>query len=40
MKIVSTLNNGLARTPPMGWLSWERYRCNMDCANYPNECIR
>ena len=20
------LNNGAARTPPMGWLSWEMYR--------------
>ena len=25
------LENGLARTPPMGWLSWERFRCNTDC---------
>lgn len=23
----------------MGWLSWERYGCNLDCENYPNECI-
>lgn len=28
---VETLENGLARTPPMGWLSWERFRCNTDC---------
>ncbi|XP_076446682.1 alpha-N-acetylgalactosaminidase-like [Babylonia areolata] len=33
------LDNGLARTPPMGWLSWERYRCNTDCTNQPDECI-
>jgi len=37
---VSTgLDNGLARTPPMGWLNWERYRCNTDCKNDPANCI-
>lgn len=35
-----TLDNGLVRTPPMGWLSWERYRCNTDCENDPDNCIR
>lgn len=34
------LDNGLALTPPMGWMSWERYRCNIDCKNYPDDCIR
>ncbi|XP_060562531.1 alpha-N-acetylgalactosaminidase-like, partial [Ruditapes philippinarum] len=33
------LDNGLAVTPPMGWLSWERYRCNIDCDNDPDNCI-
>lgn len=33
------LNNGLARTPPMGWLAWERFRCNIDCKNDPKNCI-
>ncbi|XP_066249384.1 alpha-N-acetylgalactosaminidase-like isoform X1 [Euwallacea similis] len=33
------LDNGLALTPPMGWLSWERFRCLVDCETYPNECI-
>jgi len=33
------LNNGLALTPPMGWMSWERYRCITDCKTYPDECI-
>lgn len=37
---VSALDNGLARTPPMGWMSWERYRCIIDCEKYPDECIR
>lgn len=35
-----TLENGLARTPPMGWLAWERFRCNTDCKNDPDNCIR
>ncbi|XP_044581180.1 alpha-N-acetylgalactosaminidase [Cotesia glomerata] len=33
------LENGLARTPPMGWLAWERFRCNTDCENDPDNCI-
>ena len=27
-KVALGLENGLARTPPMGWLAWERFRCN------------
>jgi len=23
----------------MGWLSWERYRCDIDCVNDPDNCI-
>ncbi|RZF40166.1 hypothetical protein LSTR_LSTR014200 [Laodelphax striatellus] len=33
------LDNGLALKPPMGWMSWQRYRCNIDCETYPDECI-
>ena len=33
------LENGLARTPPMGWLSWERYGCETDCKTFPSQCI-
>ncbi|CAD0203049.1 unnamed protein product [Chrysodeixis includens] len=33
------LDNGLALTPPMGWLTWERFRCITDCKKYPKECI-
>lgn len=36
---IQGLENGLARTPPMGWLSWERFRCNTDCENDPDNCI-
>lgn len=44
---VSALNNGLARTPPMGWMSWERFRCTTDtpgqgnptCTEDPTNCI-
>lgn len=36
---VFSLDNGLALTPPMGWLSWERFRCNTDCVNDPDNCI-
>ncbi|XP_038055501.1 alpha-N-acetylgalactosaminidase-like isoform X3 [Patiria miniata] len=33
------LDNGLARTPPMGWLIWERFRCNTNCKLDPNNCV-
>ncbi|KAI1885539.1 hypothetical protein AGOR_G00204820 [Albula goreensis] len=33
------LDNGLMRTPPMGWLAWERFRCDIDCKNDPSNCI-
>eukprot|EP01084_Bolivina_argentea_P097415 175113_1 len=36
---VQSLNNGLALTPPMGWLSWQRFRCTTNCTLYPNNCI-
>lgn len=39
-KGVVALENGIARTPPMGWLAWERFRCNTDCKNDPDNCIR
>ncbi|PKU33389.1 alpha-galactosidase a [Limosa lapponica baueri] len=33
------LDNGLARTPPMGWLHWERFLCRTDCATDPHSCV-
>lgn len=33
------LDNGLALLPPMGWLSWERFTCTVDCDAYPDDCI-
>ena len=26
---VSALDNGLAKTPPMGWNSWNKFACNV-----------
>lgn len=34
------LDNGLAITPTMGWLHWERFMCNLDCQEEPDSCIR
>ncbi|XP_068100837.1 alpha-N-acetylgalactosaminidase isoform X2 [Hyperolius riggenbachi] len=34
-----SLDNGLVRTPPMGWMTWERYRCNIDCKVDPENCV-
>lgn len=25
--------------PPMGFMSWERFRCETDCAAHPDDCI-
>jgi alpha-N-acetylgalactosaminidase len=36
---VAALENGLARLPPLGWLAWERFRCNTDCRADPENCI-
>ena len=36
---VVALDNGLARTPPMGWLAWERFRCDLNCKTDPANCI-
>jgi len=38
--VIQCLDNGLARTPPMGWLAWERFQCNVRCDINPHNCIR
>ncbi|XP_068689821.1 alpha-N-acetylgalactosaminidase-like, partial [Montipora foliosa] len=37
--IVRSLDNGLALIPPMGWMAWERFRCNINCKEDPENCI-
>nr|XP_018901717.1 PREDICTED: alpha-N-acetylgalactosaminidase-like [Bemisia tabaci] len=39
VQLAQALNNGLARTPPMGFMTWQRFRCITDCHKYPDECI-
>ncbi|ELU01625.1 hypothetical protein CAPTEDRAFT_182233 [Capitella teleta] len=36
---VAALDNGLALRPPMGWSSTERFGCNTNCRDYPDDCI-
>lgn len=36
---IVSLDNGLAPTPPMGWLAWERFTCEIDCREHPDDCI-
>lgn len=38
--VAHALDNGLGRTPAMGWMSWERFRCNTDCEHDPENCLR
>ena len=33
------LDNGLGRTPPMGWMSWTAFYCEIDCQKHPTGCI-
>jgi alpha-galactosidase len=30
---VACLNNGVGRTPPMGYNTWNDYRCDIDAAD-------
>ena len=34
-----SLDNGLALTPPMGWMQWEQFRCEVNCDAHPDTCI-
>ncbi|CAI4222831.1 unnamed protein product [Auanema sp. JU1783] len=39
VSLTFALDNGLARTPPMGWMSWTAFYCEMDCKKHPDACI-
>ncbi|KAM7382319.1 hypothetical protein PAMP_002057 [Pampus punctatissimus] len=39
ISLTVALDNGLMKTPPMGWMAWERFRCNVDCKDDPENCI-
>ncbi|KAJ8297727.1 hypothetical protein KUTeg_024258 [Tegillarca granosa] len=39
LSVVKALDNGLARTPPMGWMHWERFRCITNCTEDPENCL-
>ena len=30
---------GCLRKPPMGWMSWEIFRCDVNCDEKPDACI-
>lgn len=36
---VVALENGLARTPPAGWMAWQRFTCQTNVLEYPNMTI-
>lgn len=40
ISLAVALDNGLLRVPPMGWMAWERFRCDVDCQDDPENCIR
>ncbi|KAF1387531.1 hypothetical protein PFLUV_G00079920 [Perca fluviatilis] len=39
ISLTVSLDNGLLKTPPMGWMAWERFRCDIDCKDDPENCI-
>ena len=39
LMLVAALDNGVAKTPPQGWMTWQRYRCNTNCTADPKNCI-
>ncbi|XP_045899696.1 alpha-N-acetylgalactosaminidase-like [Micropterus dolomieu] len=39
ISLTAALDNGLLKTPPMGWMAWERFRCDIDCKDDPENCI-
>ncbi|CAJ1061512.1 alpha-N-acetylgalactosaminidase-like [Xyrichtys novacula] len=39
VSMTSARDDGLARTPPMGWMAWERFRCETNCTDNPKNCI-
>ncbi|VDO42461.1 unnamed protein product [Haemonchus placei] len=34
-----SLDNGLARRPPMGWMTWATFLCETNCEMFPHYCI-
>jgi hypothetical protein len=32
-------DNGLFRTPPLGYCSWFHFRCSVDCVTNPSNCL-
>ena len=38
--VIPALDNGVALTPPMGFIHWERFECNVECTTDPDNCIR
>ena len=40
ISLVLAENNGVARTPPMGWNSWNHFACQTNCTADPLNCIR
>ncbi|XP_017145505.1 alpha-N-acetylgalactosaminidase-like [Drosophila miranda] len=39
LRCIDGLENGLAQTPPMGWMPFERFQCTVDCIHFPRDCI-
>jgi len=39
LRSLDAAQNGLARTPIMGWMSWTKFFCQIDCVKYNGSCI-
>jgi len=38
-EVALSRDNGLAKTPPMGWLSWNTFYCEKNCKDMPEHCF-
>lgn len=39
LAVSAEARNNMSRTPPMGWMSWEIFRCETNCQAKPDACI-
>lgn len=39
VSLIVVSGNKLSKTPPMGWMSWEVFRCNTDCKKNAEMCV-
>jgi hypothetical protein len=39
VSLAQSIENGLGRTHPMGWMTLEQFHCLINCSSDPDNCI-